>query len=73
MPPMPWLLLVVCATGGVAGGVILGFVRGLQYPPTLAFALVEGAALIGVPASLLGLLLVAVWSVARSGRGRPLR
>ena len=70
MPPMPWLLLVLCSASGVAGGVVLGFVRGLQYPPTLPVALVEGAVLIGVPASFLGLLLVAAWSLGRGIRRR---
>lgn len=55
---------------GVAAGVVLGFVRGLHYMPTLPFALVEGGILLGVPAAILGLLLVAVWSVGSFMRRR---
>lgn len=62
---MPWLLLVVCTGAGVAAGVVFGFVRGLEYPPTLVFALFEGGALFGVPATVLGLLLTALWSIGR--------
>ena len=62
---MPWRLLQVCAVVGVIGGGMLGVVLGLHYPPTLPFAIVEGAILIGVPASALGLLLVGAWSLAR--------
>lgn len=53
---MPWRLVVVLAAFGAAGGTIFGFVRGLDYPPTLVFAVVEGAILFGVPACLLGLI-----------------
>lgn len=61
-PPMPWLLLVICSVGGAAAGAVFGFVRGLDYPPTLVVALFEGGVLFGVPATVLGLLLVAAWS-----------
>lgn len=40
------------------------------YVPTLPFALVEGGILVGVPASVFGLLLVALWSVGRFVRRR---
>lgn len=67
---MPWRLLVVCTALGVAAGVVLGFVRGLGYTPTLPFALGEGAVIVGVPATILGLLLVAVWSAGSFIRRR---
>ena len=66
---MPWLLLLLCAGAGLAVGVVFGFVRGLQYPPTLVVALFEGV-LVGAPATALGLLVVAVWSVGRFIRRR---
>jgi hypothetical protein len=66
--PMPWRLVVACASLGIIGGAILGFIRGLNYIPTLFFAVIEGAILFGVPAALLGLLLVACWSLATSVR-----
>jgi hypothetical protein len=61
LPPMPWRLLVVCGLVGVVGGAIVGFARGLSYLPTLPFAIVEGAALLGIPASVLGLVMVGSW------------
>jgi hypothetical protein len=71
LPPMPWRLLVFCSVSGVAGGVVLGFVRGLRYLPTLPFALVEGGILIGAPATVAGLVVVAGWGLAeRLGRRR---
>lgn len=63
LPPMPWRLLIVPAFLGGIGGAVFGFVRGLAYLPTLPVAIVEGALLIGVPAAVLGLLLVGVWSI----------
>jgi hypothetical protein len=73
IPPMPWRLLGVCTLVGVAGGAIFGFVRGLRYVPTLPFAIIEGGILVGVPATVLGLVLVAAWSlstrVRRSAHG----
>ena len=60
---MPWRILVIVAFVGVAGGGIFGLVRGLSYLPTLPFAIVEGATLFSVPAALLGLVLVAAWSI----------
>ena len=58
---MPWRLAVVCAAAGVLAGATFGFVRGLDYIPTLPFAIVEGAILIGFPSCLLGLLLAGCW------------
>lgn len=68
LPPMPWRLLAVCGLVGVIGGAIVGFARGLSYMPTLPFAIVEGAVIVGVPALVLGLLLVGCWSVVRRAR-----
>jgi hypothetical protein len=65
LPPMPWRMLVVFALFGGIGGAVVGFVRGLDYLPTLPVAIVEGAILLGFPAALLGLLLVGVWSIGR--------
>jgi hypothetical protein len=59
---MPWRILTVVALVGVIGGGIFGFVRGLNYLPTLPFAVIEGGILFGVPAAVLGLLLVGAWS-----------
>lgn len=67
---MPWRLLAVCAVAGVTAGVVLGFDRGVQYMPTLPFALVEGGILVGVPAAIFGLLLVALWSLGSFVRRR---
>jgi hypothetical protein len=36
--------------------------------PTIFFAVIEGAILLGVPAALIGLLLAACWSFATSFR-----
>jgi hypothetical protein len=41
--------VLVAAVGGV-----WGFVRGLAYPPTVVFAVVEGAMIFVVPGALLG-------------------
>jgi hypothetical protein len=62
VPPMPWRLYAVCAAAGCLAGAILGFVRGLSYLPTLPVAIVEGGLLIGVPASLLGLVLTGAYA-----------
>jgi hypothetical protein len=70
LPPMPWLLLAVCGLLGVVGGAVVGFARGLSYLPTLPFAIIEGAILFGVPATVLGLLLVGCWSIGMSARRR---
>lgn len=67
---MPWRLLAICALVGVVGGAVVGFVRGLSYLPTLPFAIVEGAILIGVPASIVGLVLVGCWWLIASVRRR---
>ena len=65
---MPWRILVSATLIGVVGGGIFGFVRGLHYLPTLPVAVVEGAILFGVPASLVGLLGTGVWSLAKAAR-----
>lgn len=67
---MPWRLLAVCGLVGMVGGAIVGFARGLSYLPTLPFAIIEGAILVGVPASVLGLVLVGCWFLVRSARRR---
>jgi hypothetical protein len=67
---MPWRLVAVCALVGVFGGAIVGFVRGLDYLPTLPFAVVEGAILLGVPTSVLGLLLTGGWGLGTKARRR---
>ena len=64
MPPMPWRLLVIVVLLGGLSGAVFGFVRGLSYVRTLPFAVIEGGILFGVPALLLGLLLVGLWSLA---------
>ena len=58
---MPWGIWVFTLLLGMSAGAIFGFVRGLSHLPTLYFAVIEGALLIGAPAALLGLLLVGVW------------
>ncbi|HVA75377.1 MAG TPA: hypothetical protein VNF71_12520 [Acidimicrobiales bacterium] len=65
---MPWRILAVCGLAGVVSGAILGLVRGLSYPPTVAFAIVEGAIIIGAPVSVLGLVCVGFWSLAKRTR-----
>ena len=67
---MPWRILVVVAIAGVLAGTVFGFVRGLGHLATLPFAIVEGGILFGVPAALLGLLLVGVWTASTGLRGR---
>ena len=68
LPAMPWRILVVVAIAGAVGGGFFGVVRGLSYLPTLPFAMVEGAILFGVPAALLGLVLVGGWTIGTSVR-----
>jgi hypothetical protein len=68
LPAMPWRVLAVCALLGALVGAIVGFILGLHHLPTLPFAIIEGAILFGVPASLLGVLLVGCWSLRRSIR-----
>ena len=68
---MPCRLPLLGALVGVVGGAVVGFVRGLSYVPTLPFGIVEGGILFGVPASVVGLLVVWCWSfVARSRHPR---
>jgi hypothetical protein len=57
--------MAACALLGGAWG----FVRGVGYPPTVAFAVVEGAVIFAVPGLLLGLL-VGLLAVLRH---RPVR
>jgi hypothetical protein len=68
---MPWLLLLALTAFGIVCGGVFGFIRGLDYLPTLPFAVVEGGILFGVPAALLGLVLAGAWWLA--GRLRPRR
>lgn len=70
MPPMPWPLFVVVSVLGSAAGAVLGVVRGLDYLPTLPVAVFEGAILIGVPATVLGLVLAGLWSLGAAVRRR---
>lgn len=60
---MPWRLFLACSAVGVVGGAIVGVVRGSNYLPTLPFAVIEGAFLIGIPSAVLGLVLAGVWSL----------
>jgi len=53
---------------GVVVGAIVGFFLGLAHLPTLPFAIIEGAILFGVPATVLGLLLAGALRVALSIR-----
>lgn len=62
-----WL---VCGLVGIVGGAVVGFARGLSYLPTLPFAIIEGAILVGVPATVLGLMLVGCWLLVRSALRR---
>ncbi|HEY5334557.1 MAG TPA: hypothetical protein VIJ71_00890 [Mycobacteriales bacterium] len=68
LPAMPWRLFVGSCIAGVLGGAAFGFVRGLDYLPTLPFAVVEGGFLIGIPAAVLGLILVGLWSLGGAAR-----
>lgn len=68
LPAMPWRLLVGASIAGVMGGAVFGFVRGLSYLPTLPVAVLEGGFLIGVPATVLGLILVGLWSLGSALR-----
>ena len=68
--PMPWrLLMITCLLGGL-GGAVLGFVRGLDYLPTLPLAVVEGAVLVGMPSALLGLVLTGLWALGSHHRSK---
>jgi hypothetical protein len=49
---------VVVVTGA---GAVFGLIRGMDYLPTLPFALIEGALIFGIPASAIGLLLLGLW------------
>jgi hypothetical protein len=65
LPPMPWRVFAIVTLIGVLGGAIVGFILGLGYLPTLPFAVIEGALLIGIPAAALGLLLTGVVEAGR--------
>lgn len=65
---MPWRVLVVLVLVGGSSGAVIGFVRGLSYLPTLAFAVVEGGILFGFPAMVLGLLFVGLWTISSGMR-----
>lgn len=67
---MPWRIAVVASALGVGGGALAGFALGLHYLPTLPVAIVEGAILFGVPLSVLGLLLTALWWLGGAVRRR---
>ena len=54
----------------LAGG-LWGFVRGLDYPPTVAFAVVEGAVIFVVPGALLGTLVGLVAALRHRPESRP--
>ena len=69
LPPMPWRVFALVTLIGVLGGAIVGFVLGLSYLPTLPFAIVEGALLVGIPSAAVGLLLTGL--VAAGRRLRP--
>jgi hypothetical protein len=66
---MPWRVFALVTLVGALGGAIVGFVRGLGYLPTLPFAVIEGALLVGIPAAGLGLLGTGIAAGAR--RLRP--
>ncbi len=70
MPPMPWRLVAMLGVAGVLSGAVFGFVRGLDYLPTLPVAIFEGGILFGVPAVVLGLIVAGLWAVFRGAR-RP--
>jgi hypothetical protein len=55
--------VVAGAALSVAGGGVWGFVRGLCYLPTLPFAIVEGAILIGVPGTVVGIVVAGAISL----------
>jgi len=57
-PSLDLFLRVVGVTAGVFGtvGAVWGFVRGLAYPPTVWFAVIEGALLFLIPGILAAML-----------------
>jgi hypothetical protein len=46
--------IIIGTVLAMVGGAVFGFVRGLDHLPTLPFAVIEGATLIGVPGSVAG-------------------
>jgi hypothetical protein len=62
---MAWVTtLVVCMAGAA-----WGLQRGLSYPPTVAFAVIEGALLALVPGIVLGLVASSVAVLVQRCRG----
>ncbi|MBE7188985.1 hypothetical protein [Jatrophihabitans endophyticus] len=57
---------------GTFGGGVWGFVRGLGHLPTLPFAVLEGALLLGIPSLVVGLVVGGVGAliVTRAGGDR---
>ena len=63
------IALAIGLVAGVAGGV-WGFQRGLEYPPTVFFAFIEGSLLFGVPGLVLGALVGAAVALVQLRRTR---
>jgi hypothetical protein len=57
----PWRLFIGWLIIMSGAGAVFGLVRGMDYLPTLPFALVEGAMIFGIPAEAIGLLLLGLW------------
>lgn len=57
----PWALYGVWVVAVTVAGVVFGAARGLDYLPTLPFALIEGGIVFGVPGAVIGLLMVGLW------------
>lgn len=62
----PWVLFSGWVIAGSVAGVVFGAVRGLDYLPTLPFALLEGGIIFGIPAGVIGLVLVGLWYAGRT-------
>jgi hypothetical protein len=52
--------VITGAALAVTAGAIWGFVRGLSYLPTLPVAIIEGAILIGIPGTLVAIVVAGV-------------
>ena len=57
--------VIVGAALAVAGGALFGFIRGLDYLPTLPFAVIEGAVLVGVPGGVAATVLAGLITLGR--------